>query len=157
MPDVLRQVDVKFIGGDVAVEAIAAARARCPDLDVRPFDICADAFPDVDLWHCRDTLFHLSFADIGRALAQATASNIRYAAITTHRARMLRNLDIATGGWRLLDLEREPFSFPPPRMYLTDYRAGEFPRFVGIWLMEDLRGRVKCLGSTPAGRKGMAG
>lgn len=138
MPLVLEQVDLHYIGGDISIGAVEDARQRRPDLDIRHFDIRSDLFPDVDLWHCRDTFFHLSFADIGRALANASKSNIRYAAITTHKAKMLRNLDIETGGFRLLDLERPPFNLPRPIAYLNDTKKGTFPRFVGIWEREQL-------------------
>lgn len=139
MPEVLDRTGVSYFGGDVAEEAVASAKQRRPDLRIEKFDICNDDFPDVDMWHCRDTFFHLSFADIRRALLRAKAADIKYAAITTHKARMLRNLDVKTGGSRLLDLERPPFSFGRPIRYLKDFVPGEFPRFVGIWHMADIR------------------
>lgn len=139
MPMVLRDLDIQFIGGDIADRAVSDARRSNPDLDIRLFDICKNEFPDVDLWHCRDTFFHLSFADIKLALRQACASNIRFAALTTHKTRFLRNMDISTGGFRLLDLERAPFNFPPAVTYLSDHSLGEMPRYVGVWLMESIR------------------
>jgi len=139
MPLVIDQSGIDYIGGDIAKDAVAAAKTRRPDLDIRFFDICTDGFPDVDLWHCRDTLFHLSFADIRKVLTKAMASNIRYAAITTHRSRYLRNLDIKTGGFRLVDLERSPFNFPKPLCYLRDHVWGHFPQHVAIWRMDELR------------------
>jgi hypothetical protein len=138
MHQVIGQTGVGYVGGDIAEEAIATAKRRCPDLDIRRFDICRDPYPDLDLWHCRDTFFHLSFADIRLALDQAKASKIRLVALTTNRALWLKNVDIRTGGFRLLDLERPPFNFPRAIAYLRDYRAGEFPRFVGIWRREDI-------------------
>lgn len=135
---VLDQVDVRYIGGDIADQALAAARQRRPDLDLRHFDVCSDPFPKADLWHCRDSLFHLSFYDIWRALRRMFESECTYAAITTHRARLLRNIDIETGGWRLLDMERSPWRFTKPLVYLKDYLPGEFPRYVGIWRIADL-------------------
>ena len=139
MGTVIDRTGVAYQGGDIADEAISIAKSRRPDLPIARFDICEDDFPAVDLWHCRDTFFHLSYEAISKALRQLTASSIPYAALTTHRARMLRNMDIATGGFRLLDLERAPFNFPPALRYLRDYKPGEFPRFVGIWRVEDLR------------------
>ena len=139
MPEVIDQTGIDYIGGDIAAEAIELARARRPDLDIRRFDICADDFPPAQLWHCRDTFFHLSFDDIRRALDRLRASRIKYAAITTHRALYLKNLDIGTGGFRLLDLERPPFCFPKPLRYLRDHPPGRFPRFVAIWKVSDLR------------------
>lgn len=143
MPYVLDQTGIDYIGGDVAREAVEAAKARRADLDVRLFDITRDAFPDADLWHCRDALFHLSFADIHKALKTAASSNVRYAAITTHRALYLRNLDIKTGGYRLLDLQRPPFNLPKPVRYLKDYVWGSFPQYVAIWRMDDLRAAIQ--------------
>lgn len=139
MPLVLEQVEVDYIGGDIAAEAVAAALQRRRDLDIRQFDIRSDVFPAVDLWHCRDTFFHLSFEDIWKALDNAATSPIRYAALTTHKARLLKNLDVETGGFRLLDLERPPFNLPPALAYLRDYQPGGFPRYVGIWSIEALQ------------------
>jgi len=138
MAQVIDRTGVRYVGGDIAEEALQTARRRRLDLDIRRFDICADDFPDADLWHCRDTLFHLSFADIRRALDRAKESQIRYVAITTNRSVWLENVDVGTGGIRLLDLERPPFNFPRAMRYLRDYSAGQFPRFVGIWRREDI-------------------
>ena len=143
MVEVLARVEIEYIGGDIADAAHASARARLRKSRIDHFDICADPYPEADLWNCRDTFFHLSFADIRRALDQAERSNIRFVALTTHRARMLRNLDIATGGFRLLDLERPPFNFPPAPRYLKDHASGKFPRFVGVWSMDSLRERKR--------------
>jgi hypothetical protein len=130
---VLDELPLEYVGGDISEVALESARRRRPGVDVRRFDICADVFPDVQLWQCRDSLFHLSFPDIWLALRNAAASNIEYALITTNRARFLKNMDIQTGGSRVLDLERPPFSFPPPLEYLADTAGDRFPRFVGFW------------------------
>lgn len=142
MSKVVGEVAIHYIGGDISESVIAAARRRCPDLDLRQFDICKDKFPDVDVWHCRDALFHLSFDDIWLALRNAARSNIRYALLTSHRAKLLKNLDIHTGGWRLLDLERPPFRLPRPREYLPESLPPAFPRGVGVWPIEAIRQAV---------------
>jgi hypothetical protein len=142
MSQVLADRPMRYVGGDISKTALALARQRCPDVDLRLFDICHDPFPDAAIWHCRDALFHLSFADIWLALENAARSSIKYALITTHRARWLRNLDIATGSWRYLDLERAPFNFPRAAEYLADSGFGEFPRFVGVWPIETIRSVV---------------
>jgi SAM-dependent methyltransferase len=139
MRHILAAWPMTYVGGDISQTAIAMAKERCPDADLRLFDIRYDDFPDCEVWHCRDTLFHLSFDDIWLALENAARSNIRYALITTHRARWLRNLDIPTGSWRYLDLQRAPFNLPRPLEYLRDHVAGEFPRFVGVWPIQELR------------------
>jgi SAM-dependent methyltransferase len=136
---VLNDYPMQYLGGDIADSALATARQNRPGVQVRKFDICSDPFPDCEVWHCRDALFHLSFADARLALENAAQSNIRLALLTTHRSLWLRNLDIRTGGWRHVDLERPPFCLPRPLGYLPDTGTGEFPRFVGIWPISALR------------------
>ncbi|MFZ4125629.1 MAG: hypothetical protein ACOYJ2_06120 [Rickettsiales bacterium] len=135
MPHVLADVPLRYEGGDISPALVTMLAQRHPTLAVRQFDICRDTFPKADVWHCRDCLFHLPFADIRKALSNFVASNIPYALLTTHRARWLhRNLDIHGAGFRFLDLERAPISLPRPLTYLPDYRLGyDFPRYVGLW------------------------
>jgi hypothetical protein len=139
MHTVLEQVSIEYIGGDISPAVLALAKARFPALDLREFNICEDEFPAVDVWHCRDTLLHLSFSDIWRALRNVARSNVQLALLTSHRARLLRNVDVHTGGARPLDLLRPPFNFPPPIEYLPDASGWGFPRAVGVWPVEVLR------------------
>lgn len=138
MPSLLAEVPISYQGGDISAALVAALAKRHPALAVRQFDICRDAFPSADVWHCRDCLFHLPFADIRMALTNFVTSGIPYALLTTHRARFLhRNLDLRGVGFRFLDLERAPVSLPRPLAYLPDYRSGfDFPRYVGLWSRE---------------------
>lgn len=135
MPLLLKETQIAYLGGDVSPLVVAGANARHPELAVRTFDLTRDAFPKADVWHCRDCLFHLPFADIRAALHNFAASRIPYALLTTHRARLLhKNLDVRKVGFRYLDLERPPFNLPRALTYLPDYRFGaEFPRYVGLW------------------------
>jgi len=139
MRAVLAERPINYIGGDISETAVAVARERCPSLDIRRFDICTDAFPSADVWHCRDALFHLAFEDIWLALANSARSNIKYALLTTHRPRVLKNVDIETGGWRYLDLHRPPFNLPQADDYLRDFLPGQLPRWVGVWRIETIR------------------
>ena len=139
MPDVLARHPMHYIGGDISPSVVAAAQRRNPQLDLRQFDICRDPFPEARVWHCRDAILHLSFADIRTALENAARSQIELALLTTYRARVLRNLDIRTGGWRFVDLERAPFNLPRPLEYLDDSHPREFPRAVGVWPLGAIR------------------
>ena len=137
---VARDARWKYIGGDVSAALVADLSSRFAELDIRHFDICADAFPKADVWHCRDCLFHLPFRDIRQAFERFAESSIPYALLTTHKARLLhRNLDVAVGGFRYLDLERPPFLLPKPILYLKDFRIGlDFPRYVGVWQRDQI-------------------
>lgn len=143
MRQVIDTTGIAYIGGDVSSHALDAARQRGPGLDLRLFDICSDDFPAVDLWQCRDCLFHLSNADALQALRNFARSDIPFALITSNSARWLTNIDIATGGWRLLDLQRAPFGLPKPVLRIKDYpEQVEFPRYVCLWTREQIAGAV---------------
>lgn len=135
--ELARDPAIDYVGGDVSKALISENQKRHPEITVRVFDICADTFPDADVWHCRDCLFHLPFTDIRRALENFANSKIPYVLLTTHKAVLHRNLDVSLGGFRYLDLERPPISLPNAKRYLKDYRLGrDFPRYVGLWRRE---------------------
>lgn len=143
MPKVVDQTGITYIGGDVSSRLIERVRQQHPTLDLRVFDVCSDSFPEVEAWHCRDCLFHLSFADIWLALENFASSSIRHALITTHRSRLLRNRDIVIGGSRLLDLQKPPFSLPEQTHMLKNYDPGpDFPEYVGTRRRDDTRARL---------------
>src|SRR5208283_4015043 len=76
----------RYIGADIAEPLIAANNRRHAG-DWRrflAFDLTCDAFPEADLWFCRDCLFHLPFAMIGRALRNFCASRIEFVMMTNH-------------------------------------------------------------------------
>lgn len=130
-----RDPGLDYSGGDISANLIADLRTQYTEVELRVFDICTDPFPEADVWHCRDCLFHLPFSDIRRVFENFTRSSIPFALLTTHRARWLhRNLDVSLGGFRFLDLERPPIGLPQAVEYLSDYRKGsDFPRYVGLW------------------------
>ncbi len=139
MTDVIASTGIHYVGGDISSGVVESVRQRHPELDVRMFDICEDTFPNVDVWHCRDCLFHLPFTDIRKALANYVSSQIPHALLTTHKGRWHRNLDVTVGGFRYLDLERAPINLPRAACYLKDYTPiMDFPRYVGLWSREDV-------------------
>ena len=130
-----RDPGIEYKGGDISASLIADLQQQFADIDLGVFDICTDPFPEADVWHCRDCLFHLPFTDIRRAFENFLSSSTPFALLTTHRARWLhRNLDVPLGGFRFLDLERKPIGLAAADEYLPDYRKGsDFPRYVGLW------------------------
>lgn len=140
---VIDSTSIHYIGGDVSEIALEVARKRRPGTDLRLFDIRQDQFPEVDLWHCRDCLFHLSFDDGLAALRNFARSKIPFALITTNSGIWVRNMDIVTGGHRVTDLERAPYNLPRPVTRLPDYPKGrEFPRYVGLWSRDQIASAV---------------
>ena len=105
----------EYVGVDVVSELIAQNRRRHA-ASGRTFlclDIVRDPLPSGDLILCRDCLVHFSFADVRAAMARFAASGTPLLLTTTFVGRD-RNVDIPTGSWRPLNLERPPFDFPPP-------------------------------------------
>jgi SAM-dependent methyltransferase len=105
----------RYIGIDIVPELIAAniKHRESPNSEFHVADLtCAD-LPDCDLILCRDCLVHLSFANIGSILRNFKNSGSKYLLTTTFPEHD-ENYDIADGDWRLLNLEKYPFSFPPP-------------------------------------------
>lgn len=138
MLKVIEEVEIQYQGGDISSSLIAELQSRYPALHLTNFDICKDNFPKVDVWHCRDCLFHLPFADIQIALQNFVQSDVPFALLTTHKSFLMhQNLDIPVGGFRFLDLEKTPFYLPKPLHHVTDYKRGsDFPRYVGLWSRE---------------------
>lgn len=136
----INQTEIQYLGGDISPSVVHAAQSVHPEVRTEVFDITRDPFPQVDLWHCRDCLFHLPFSMIEQALSNFACSSIPYALITTHHSRLLhQNLNIQPGGFRLLDLEKPPISLPKPLARIRDYRPGrDFPRYVCLWSREQV-------------------
>jgi hypothetical protein len=134
---------ISYIGGDIVPALVAATQARHGNGQRRfmVLDITRDPLPDADLWMCRDCLFHLSFADIARALNQFAASNIPLILLTSYIAKpgeTFENRDIVTGDARPIDLMRAPFNFPAPLTRFDDWIAPFAPREMGLWRREHI-------------------
>jgi hypothetical protein len=136
---------VRYIGADLLPELIAPLEERYGDSRRRflVLDITVDDLPVADLLLCRDCLVHLSLADIRRALRNVVRSDIPYILTTTFPAGA-SNEEIVTGDWRPLDLERAPFSFPPPLRLLEEGCTEGGGRFgdksLGLWRVTELAG-----------------
>jgi hypothetical protein len=130
-----------YVGVDVVPELVAAnARAYArPGRRFLALDFTRDALPHADAVLCRDGLVHLSFADIADALRNF-AHSAQWLIATTFTT-LEANADIATGGWRPLNLQRPPFDFPAPIALLDERRLDDHGvsvhKHLGVW---DLRG-----------------
>jgi hypothetical protein len=136
---------ITYIGADLLPELIAPLQAVQADARHQfvVADLTKDPLPPADLLLCRDCLVHLSFADIGRALANIRRSGIPLLLTTTFTG-CETNQDIVTGDWRPLNLERAPFSFPPPLTLLAEgctESDGLFgDKSLGLWEIPSLPG-----------------
>jgi hypothetical protein len=134
-----REPGFRYIGADVVPELIARNRALFESADTRfmQLDITRDPLPDADIWMCRDCLFHLSYRDIFHALANLLRSDIPLFLSTTH-IDCTKNSDIATGSFRLINLQLQPFCLGEPIAEFPDWVEGHYRRTLALWRTKDM-------------------
>lgn len=137
-------VDIKYIGADIT-EFLVQKNASVFGSENKCFyrlDICDDILPEADLILCRDCLVHLSFEDVHKALVNIKNSNSLYL-LTTTFTDITNNLDINTGEWRPLNLQRDPFCFPKPMKLINEGCTEAHGRYsdksIGLWKIHDLK------------------
>jgi hypothetical protein len=128
VPDLINQLQLKATRG----EAFGA---------YHQMDLTRDALPAADVALCRDCLVHLSFDNIGRAIANFRASGAQWL-MTTHFPDLQQNLDCEDGDWRALNFERAPFAWGPPIHLLNEQcdeaGGGWRDKSLGVWRLTDI-------------------
>jgi len=135
----------KYLGGDIVAGLVAENSQRYATADGRigfaELDLLTDRLPAMDAILCRDCFVHLSIANVSRALAQFRASGSRFLIVTTFTGHDV-NEDAADGDWRLLNLERPPFDFPPPLAIVnegcTEGGGAYADKSLGVWQLDAL-------------------
>jgi SAM-dependent methyltransferase len=137
---------VAYLGADIVPDIVAANIARYADTGRREFrrlDLVSDPLPATDLVLCRDCLVHLSFANIHRAIANLKNTRAQWL-LTTNFPDASANRDIVDGDWRVLNLERAPFSFPAPVAVINEgctEAGGDYAdKSLALWRVSDLPG-----------------
>jgi len=134
----------RYVGTEVVRELAAQNEKRhgSPTRRFLALDVTRDHLPAMDLIFCRDCLVHLKNAQIEAALKNFRRSGSRYLLTTTFTGEHA-NEDVPLGGWRPLNLERSPFSLPPPLRVISEERTVEDGRYadksLGLWEIRDLR------------------
>jgi SAM-dependent methyltransferase len=125
-----------YIGMDIVPELVASNQERHGGTQKRFVhgDIVRDDLPRVDVILCRDCLVHLNLADASAALRNFWRSRSRYLLATTF-VDLQTNVDVETGGWRRLNLERDPFSLPAPERMIDErcVKPGATDKRLGLW------------------------
>ena len=137
----MRHVDlnIDYLGADLVPDVIRENQARYSSDRVKflVLDGIRDPIPDgVDVILCREVLFHLSFRHALALLKNVYRSNANFL-IATQIDSGQRNVDTLTGGFRPLDLTREPFSFPEPLERISDDAISK-NRSLAVWRVGDL-------------------
>ena len=126
-----------YVGVDVVPELV---RRNCslyetPHRTFKVIDITRDRLPTADVILCRDCLIHLSFRRILETISNFKRSGATYLLCSTH-ASVIENTDCPDGGWRSVNLQMQPFNFPPPLKLIVE--DPELGKCLGVWRLEDL-------------------
>ena len=119
---------IQYIGIDVVPGVIRELRKRhqAPGRSFRLGEITR-GLPRGDLVLCRQALQHLPDRDVLRFLKCVRSSGARHLLATTSPD-VTANIDTHRGGYRRLNLEKTPFSLPPPLKLLDDCDSP-----IGLW------------------------
>ncbi len=120
------RADISYVGGDIVDEMISSLNFNW-GTSLRTFtvlDVVHDTLPSVDLWLCRDLIFHLTNDEIFKVLNNFVNSDIHYLLITSHLGDQVSNVDTFAGGFRRVNLMLPPFTLPEPEFYIKDYIDG---------------------------------
>lgn len=131
--------NVYYHGVDIVESVIEKNKAlERPNFSFSVGDIVEDKMERADLVICRDVLFHLSNKSIGNFLSNFLDSDSDYLLTTSHTG-ILRNEDIADGGFRYLNLRAPPFHLPARELWsVKDYIEGYPVRTLDIWTCEQI-------------------
>ncbi|MFZ4520755.1 MAG: hypothetical protein ACOYNC_03565 [Bacteroidales bacterium] len=134
-----RDPDFTYIGGDIVTELIRKNREAYENQNTRfvDLDIIREKLPTVELWLCRDCLFHFSYDDIFSTIDNFLKSDIQYLLTSTH-SECRKNKNITTGDFRLINLELAPFNFGKPKLHIADWIPGFPVRYLALWDREEL-------------------
>lgn len=133
----------QYLGGDI-VPALVEQNRQKYDRHNRQFhhlNLLTGPLPAADLLFCRDCLVHLSNSDVLHALTNIKKSKITYLMTTTFPD-CEENVDITTGDWRIINLQKPPFNFPPPLLLLnekcTEGDGTYADKSLGVWEIKSL-------------------
>jgi len=135
---------LEYFGGDIVEEIIQANQQKYTQSNIHfeAFNLLEDTLPKADVVLIRDTWVHFSLEDIFKSIHHLQKSSIKYLLSTTFTAQNI-NLDITTGSWRPLNLEKTPFHFPKPLQLISEKSTqsnGQYPdKNLGLWRISDLQ------------------
>lgn len=132
---------VHYLGADIVAELIEENKRYENDhIKFTRLDIIRDCLPKAEMIFVRDCLVHLSNEDIFKSLRNIYRSGSKYLLTTTFNKRN-KNIDIATGQWRVLNLQLPPFNFPKPLKLINEgctEEEGEYSdKCLGLWKISD--------------------
>lgn len=133
------KLQCQYLGVDIVRDLIRenTLRYETESIKFSYLDATKDKIPSgYDVIFCREVLFHLSNQDVSKVLTNISESNARFL-IVTNMSLSKSNTDIISGGYRPLDLRKEPFSLCEPIYEIKDNVVSS-TRTLGVWEIKDL-------------------
>ncbi len=133
----------KYIGGDIVDEIISNNNKLYVgnNKQFEVIDLTKEMLPESDILFCRDCLVHLSYNDIKKTISNIKKSKIKYL-LTTNFTDTKRNIDIPTGAWRPINLQKKPFYFPKPILVIYEQylqkNGKHSDKCVALWEIKEL-------------------
>lgn len=126
----------EYLGIDIVDEVVKVNNSNYSNniVKFKSQSIISESIKPADLILCKDVLFHLSYKDASMALDNIKSSNPKYFISTNFSD--FENFDIKTGGWRPINLLKEPFSLGNPYLYWENIedRSDKYSnKSIGIW------------------------
>lgn len=132
---------VSYWGCDIVADLIRANSEQHggPERSFKVLDFTVDPVPPADLILCRDALVHFSDQHVFAALKHFHDSGSKYLLTTTFLDTQA-NVDIATGWWRPINMQRPPFNLPEPLRKLPDGKSDDFydDKVLALWDLQAL-------------------
>lgn len=133
---------VEYTGADIVEELVLKCQQEYGESNKQfvVLDVVNDPVKSFDLVFVRDCFVHLSFENIQKAIENIRKSQSKYLLTTTFPEKS-KNSDITTGGWRWLNLQKDPFCFPEPLLIINE-GCTEGKKFadksMALWRISDL-------------------
>lgn len=146
----MKLVDLKdriYVGLDI-VKPIIDENNRQYASATRTFkhlNLLNESIGRADLVLTRDLFVHLTFDEIFAVIKNFKRSGSKYLLVTTH-PEVESNLDIVTGDWRRLNLEKPPFNFPKPVVLIEEVGILKDAqgKHLGLWLLDSIKVESEC-------------
>lgn len=135
----VHDLNIDYLGADIVPELIAqnSKKFSSARISFKAHDIVTKPLPKVDLWFCRDCLFHLPLNDVRQALINFANSGIPYLLVTNH-PRETVNQEIIHGEFRPLNLQVAPFHLPEPNWQVSDDELKNLGQVLALWKAQDV-------------------
>ena len=129
-----------YSGGDIVDMLIENNKKKYDEkFKFQVFDITTDRIPNVDLFFCRDCLFHLSYESINKVLQNFINSGSKFFATSNHSFAE-NGPDISNGQWKLINFLNSPYNFSKPVYSIKDYVPNgiDLDRYLLVWDRESV-------------------